>query len=50
MLVEANNAGASMCMIKPVNTESLVYHMENLLPNDLDILALSSENSSSNDL
>lgn len=50
MLVEANNAGASMCMIKPVNTESLVYHIENLLPNDLDILALSSENSSSNDL
>ena len=50
MLVEANNAGASMCMIKPVNTESLVYHIENLLPNDLDILSLSSENSSSNDL
>ena len=50
MLLEANNAGASMCMIKPVNTESLVYHIENLLPNDLDILALSSENSSSNDL
>ena len=50
MLVEANNAGASMCMIKPVNTESLVYHIENLLPNDFDILALSSENSSSNDL
>ncbi len=49
MLLEANNAGASMCMIKPVNTESLVYHIENLLPNDLDILSLPEENSS-NDL
>ena len=36
MLLEANNAGASMCMIKPVNTESLIYHIENLLPNDFD--------------
>ncbi len=50
MLLEANNAGASMCMIKPVNTESLVYHIENLLPNDLDALSLSAENNSSNDL
>ena len=50
MLIEANNAGASMCMIKPVNTESLVYHIENLLPNEFDMLAVSSEESSSNDL
>ena len=32
MLVEANNAGASMCMIKPVNAESLAHHIENLTP------------------
>lgn len=49
MLLEANNAGASMCMIKPVNTESLVYHIENLLPNDLDMMSVADE-SSSNDL
>ena len=49
MLLEANNAGASMCMIKPVNTESLVYHIENLLPNDLDMMSAVEENSS-NDL
>ena len=50
MLLEANNAGASMCMIKPVNTESLIYHIENLLPNDLDMLSVSSDESPSNDL
>lgn len=32
MLLEANNAGASMCMIKPINAESLACHIENLLP------------------
>ena len=32
MLVEANNAGASMCMIKPINAESLARHIESLLP------------------
>ena len=32
MLLEASNAGASMCMIKPINTESLVHHIENLMP------------------
>ena len=50
MLLEANNAGASMCMIKPVNTESLIYHIENLLPNDFDMLSVSSDESPSNDL
>ena len=50
MLLEANNAGASMCMIKPVNTESLVYHIENLLPKELDFLTNVSEDNSSNDL
>lgn len=39
-----------MCMIKPVNTESLVYHIENLLPKDFDMLSLPSEENSSNDL
>ena len=32
ILIEANNAGASLCMIKPVNAESLAHHIENLLP------------------
>ena len=50
MLLEANNAGASMCMIKPVNTESLIYHIENLLPNDLDMLSVSNDERPSNDL
>ena len=50
MLLEANNAGASMCMIKPVNTESLVYHIENLLPNDLELFAGISDDTPSNDL
>ncbi len=50
MLLEANNAGASMCMIKPVNTESLIYHIENLLPNDLDMLSSSADDTPANDL
>ncbi len=41
MLIEANNAGASMCMIKPVNPESLAHHIENLLPSNF---ALSAQN------
>ena len=32
ILLEASNAGASMCMIKPLNVESLARHIENLLP------------------
>lgn len=32
ILIEANNAGASLCMIKPVNAESVAHHIENLLP------------------
>ena len=50
MLLEANNAGASMCMIKPVNTESLIYHIENLLPNDLEMLSSSADDTPANDL
>ena len=34
ILVESINAGASMCMMKPVNAESLCQHIETLLPND----------------
>ena len=37
MLVEANNAGASMCMIKPINAESLSHHIENLIPSSFDL-------------
>lgn len=50
MLLEANNAGASMCMIKPINTESLVHHIENLLPNDLEMLSVSEDDYPTNDL
>lgn len=32
MLLDASEAGASMCMIKPVNAESLSHHIENLMP------------------
>lgn len=37
MLLEANNAGASMCMIKPINCESLAHHIENLLPTSVSL-------------
>ncbi len=36
MLIEASNAGASMCMIKPVNAESVAHHIENLIPLGFD--------------
>ena len=32
MLVESINAGASMCMMKPINVESVCQHIETLLP------------------
>lgn len=32
MLIEASNAGAAMCMIKPINVESLCDHIETLSP------------------
>ena len=35
MLLEASNAGASMCMIKPINAESLAHHIETLLPTNM---------------
>lgn len=50
MLLEANNAGASMCMIKPVNTASLIYHIENLLPSDFENIVPMGDDYPSNDL
>ncbi len=37
MLLEASNAGAAMCMIKPVNAESVAGYIENLLPSGLSL-------------
>lgn len=50
MLLEANNAGASMCMIKPVNCESLIHHIENLLPTSFAFGSVASDEYPSNDL
>ena len=50
MLLEANRAGASMCMIKPINTESLIHHIENMLPRDLGFLPFDEDERSSGDL
>ena len=50
MLVEANNAGASMCMIKPINAESLAHHIENLMPTTFDFVGNLSEDYSANDI
>lgn len=43
MLLEASNAGAAMCMIKPVNAESVAGYIENLLPSGLSSPQQSSE-------
>ncbi len=50
MLLEANNAGASMCMIKPVNSESLAHHIENLLPSSFALGAVAADEYGANDL
>lgn len=50
VLLEANNAGASMCMIKPVNAESLAHHIENLLPLSFSFASPSNEDYAANDL
>lgn len=50
ILLEANNAGASMCMIKPVNAESLAHHIENLLPSAESVGIYGSEEQSNCDL
>ena len=50
MLLEANNAGASMCMIKPINAESLARHIENLLPSTLAFSVNTAEDYATNDI
>lgn len=50
MLIEANNAGASMCMIKPINTESLAHHIENLIPSNFSISLKDNDDYGANDL
>lgn len=50
MLLEANKAGASMCMIKPINSENLVHHIENLLPSSLSYSEYEDEPGTANDL
>ena len=50
MLIEANNAGAAMCMIKPINTESLVHHIETLLPTNYSLSISQSEDYGASDL
>ncbi len=50
MLIEANNAGAAMCMIKPINAESLVHHIETLLPSSYSFSGSVSEDLGASDL
>lgn len=50
MLVESINAGASMCMIKPVNVESLCQHIETLLPSASAPVVLSQNETQTTDL
>lgn len=50
MLIEANNAGAAMCMIKPINTESLAHHIETLLPTSYSFSSVQSDDLGASDL
>lgn len=50
MLIEANNAGAAMCMIKPINTESLAHHIETLLPTSYSFASVQSDDLGASDL
>ena len=50
MLVESINAGASMCMMKPINVDSLCQHIETLLPTDTKSVTLSQNELQSADL
>lgn len=50
VLIEANNAGASLCMIKPVNAESVAHHIENLLPTSSFVPSTSGEDYATADL
>lgn len=50
MLVESINAGAAMCMMKPINVDSLCQHIATLLPMSSKPLALSGAELAANDL
>ena len=50
MLVESINAGASMCMMKPINVDSLCQHIETLLPTDTKSVSLSQNDLQAADL
>lgn len=50
MLIEANNAGASLFMIKPINAESLANHIDNLLPSGTCAASLNADEYANNDL
>lgn len=50
MLVESINAGAAMCMMKPINVDSLCQHIATLLPMNSKPLALSGAELAANDL
>lgn len=50
MLVESINAGASMCMMKPINAESLCQHIETLLPGEEGKVMLSGGDAGNADL
>lgn len=50
MLLEATSAGASLCMIKPINAESLARHIENLLPSTFAFTAGTYEEYGANDI
>ena len=50
MLLEASSAGASMCMMKPINASSLARHIENLLPASLAFASNNFEEYGANDI
>ena len=50
MLLEASNVGASMCMIKPINTQNLVHHIENLLPTSIPLSSSATDDYAINDI
>ena len=50
MLVESINAGASMCMMTPINVDSLCQHIETLLPTDTKSVSLSQNDLQAADL
>lgn len=50
MLVESINAGASMCMIKPISVESLCQHIETLIPSANSPIVLAQSESQTPDI